>query len=322
MVNKSGDDFPTQYRRGPAKTPRGLLPGRRVYTSLGWGTTAAVAVVLTVVTAGAFLGGGAGTGTGTGNASEQAAQLPTTPDRNTSDSVTEDEGEAPPEDLTEETVQDSTRETDRDSTRDSTERAAVDSADRSTDLGVRAVEPPAPEERDEESVQVREPMALETTPAQSGTPTGERGRRVVSPEPLVDGGTYRVLSGLGTCLDRRYGAKEPGTEVQSFRCNSADAQVFRLHEVADDVWVLRSGLVCLAVAGATPEMGGGVEMATCDASPSQRWAVSGDNGLRQLTAGHSGYCLDIADGRTESGTDVRQWDCNQMPAQQWAFERL
>ncbi|WP_129841629.1 RICIN domain-containing protein [Streptomyces sp. RFCAC02] len=292
MVDEPEKGFASTYRKKPAVAPRGLLPGRRVFTSMGWGVATAVVVSLSVVAAGAVLGGD-----GDPDTTLVSGTLEPTPEQQETEPA---EPAAPTEEETEEAAEEPTEE----------EEPPVEE-----EAPVVQEEPdPEPEIEEEEQ---EEEVEEEDTGAESGTALTET---IQGPEP-VDGQTYRLISGLGTCLDRSNGLTDPGTAVQSFGCNDGDAQRFTLHEVGRDLWMLQSGNVCVGVQDASQDMGGDIRMYTCNESMSQRWSLTevGD-GYFELAAGHSKYCMDVENGKSESWTNVRQWDCNQARAQQWKFE--
>ncbi|MBU6533445.1 RICIN domain-containing protein [Streptomyces sp. NPDC057245] len=290
MVNQPEDEFVTAFRKKPAKAPRGLLPGRRVATTLVWATATVAAVTLGVTAAGAVVGNDR-----TDLAADQqpGPSVSAEPTEKSKPAAEDEKKDAPSEEPTKEQTQ----------------------------AAPPAAAPPAAAQPEPEKSAPASEAADEKDEDDKAKDSAPRKLTAQDKNALVDGKQYKLLSALGTCLDRGSDNGAVGTNVVSWVCTTGGNQTFTLREAGRDLYRLEEGGRCVGVTNASTEAGGNIAMLACNESMSQRWSLTevGD-GYRTLAAGHSRYCMDVEAGKSETGTNVRQWHCNSMRAQQWLLK--
>ncbi|MFR9723407.1 RICIN domain-containing protein [Streptomyces sp. MS19] len=294
MARKPADRFGEAFRRRPALARRGLLPGRRVAVSLLWAAVVASLLGVSALGAGALLDGGSG---------DRVPEPVAAPRPVVEVPAVEPTEEEPTEEPTEEE-----------------EPAEEEPAEEP------APPPPPPvvEEPVEEEEPAEEEPAGEEEPAEE-EPAGEEEPATRSdPAPgLIADGTYHIVNGIGTCLDRSNSRDDPGTVIWSFHCNSSYAQTWQVRAVGDDTYRLETpGGTCAAVQDSSQEMGALIRLNPCSDATAQYWkARDVGDGYVELHAGHSPWCLDVKNGDTTSTAEIRQWHCNNARPERWRFDR-
>ncbi len=118
-----------------------------------------------------------------------------------------------------------------------------------------------------------------------------------------------LVAAGGRCLDLAGGANA-NAPLQLWDCHGRENQRFRL-----DNGQLKSGNLCLDVAGADPRRGARVIAYTCHNGRNQQWEWA--NG--QLRSKLNKRCLDAEGGNTRNGTRLLLWDCHGGANQQFIW---
>ncbi|MDT0308742.1 RICIN domain-containing protein [Streptomyces sp. DSM 44917] len=283
--------FSQAFARRPAVARRGLLPGRRVFTSLAWTAAVILVVTLSVWTAGTLLPGDGGPSEAVAAPRPSAAEeAPATPE------------ETPEPEPTQE-------ETEPERPRERTEEA--EPAD------------PGPETRPDPEPEREPGPEPDPDPEPETRPDPDTPRAGEPEEPaIVSGAVYVLHSGPGGCLDMGPGNSD-GDNVMQWECNGTPNQAFTVRAHGPDHYTLWAKGLCLDVAAASPDAGANVQMAYCSGVAAQDWRFEplGD-GRYRLVSAVSGHCLDVTGGRPEPGTNVIQWTCTGGTPQVWRPERL
>lgn len=140
--------------------------------------------------------------------------------------------------------------------------------------------------------------------------------------PLVAGAVYKLVNPQsGLCLDLPAGNPASGTLLQTWTCNGADPQRYKLVPTGGGYNLVTVGpQKCLGIAGGNPGDGARLEQRECSGGPEQVFGVQlAHDAVYALTLPFSNKCLDMAGNATAQGTPVQQWDCNGVGGQQWAL---
>lgn len=113
----------------------------------------------------------------------------------------------------------------------------------------------------------------------------------------------------GRCLDLAGGARS-GAPLQLWDCHGGGNQRFRLENGQ-----LKSGSLCLDVAGADPRRGARVIAYACHNGQNQQWTWA--NG--QLRSKLNNRCLDVEGGNAGNGARLIVWDCHRGANQRFSW---
>ncbi|NJP66693.1 RICIN domain-containing protein [Streptomyces spiramenti] len=301
MTQEPNPRFADTFARRPTVGRRGLLPGKRVYTSTAWTVAVAALVAATAYGASAVIPGDADEDALVAPvSSSKAPELPDKP-QPSPDAEEEDENEAE-EDLT-----------------DVVQVAPPPVA------AVEQVEP-EPEEEEEEEEQEEEVEEEEEEEEEEAAPPVKSGTVANNAlAALDDGGTYRLRAGTGDnlCLDVAWSVTSSGADLHQWNCNDSTAQQFTLRKDGDDgVFNLQAMGNCIDVNGSSQSPGAKVHQWNCNGTDAQRWRMeSVGDGVFRLRSVVSGHCLDVAGNSSDVGTKIHQWNCNDARAQRWTLER-
>ncbi|GAB2896684.1 RICIN domain-containing protein [Streptomyces mayteni] len=287
MPKQQPERFVDAFTHRPALARRGMLPGRRVFTSLASAAAVAVVVALSAWSLGNVMSGDDETPV----AADLTARIPApepAPER-----------EPAPEPTEEETVEEEPE----------TEEQPP---------------PPAPDPETEETEEpVEEPVEEpEEEPAEEPEPENAE---VVRQENLVPDGVYRLLAGTtdDRCLDVDSSGTENGTNVRQWECNETAAQNFALQSTGELNTYTLTGLGgnCVDIAGDSLDAGANIHMWNCNGGMSQRFRLEPNLNGYILVSTMTSHCVDVMDASTDWGANVHQWLCNRTPAQTWRLER-
>lgn len=304
MTQEPNPRFADTFARRPTVGRRGLLPGKRVYTTTAWSVAVAALVAATAYGASAVIPGDSDTETLVAPVSStKAPSVPDKPAPSVAADEEEDESEAE-EDLT-------------DVIQPPPPPAPVVEQDE-TEEEEEEEEEQEEEEEEEEKEEEKEPEAAKA-PAKTGTVANN------ALAALDDGGTYRLRAGTGAnlCLDVAWSVTSSGADLHQWNCNDSTAQQFTLRkDGADGVYNLQAMGNCLDVNGSSQSPGAKVHQWNCNGTDAQRWRMeSVGDGVYRLRSVVSGHCLDVAGNSSDVGAKIHQWNCNDAGAQRWTLER-
>ncbi|MFX4294052.1 RICIN domain-containing protein [Streptomyces bohaiensis] len=306
MTQEPSPKFADTFARRPTVGRRGLLPGKRVYTTTAWSVAVAALVAATAYGASAVIPGDQEDDTLVAPVS--STKSPATPPKPApspaEEEEEEDENEAE-EDLT-----------------DVIEVAAPPAAVVEEVESEEEEEEEQEEEEQEEDAEA-EQQEKEKAQAKPAAQAGAVANNAVS--ALGDGGTFRLRAGTGDnlCLDVAWSVTSSGADLHQWNCNDSTAQQFTLRKDGDDgVFNLHAMGNCLDVNGSSQSPGAKVHQWNCNGTDAQRWRVeSTGEGVFRLRSVVSGHCLDVAGNSSEVGAKIHQWNCNDAGAQRWTLER-
>jgi outer membrane protein assembly factor BamB len=141
------------------------------------------------------------------------------------------------------------------------------------------------------------------------------------PTAPISNATYQIRlgTGEGLCVDVEGGSTEDAALVQQYTCNGSAAQRWKVVNVANNVYELRSEASdkCLDVAGGSAANGAALQQYTCNGTPAQRWVVAdlGGGAYRLVSQTGSAKCLDVPGGSAQLATKLQQYSCNGSAAQ-------
>lgn len=124
--------------------------------------------------------------------------------------------------------------------------------------------------------------------------------------------TGQVTGIAGKCLDVDHSSAVDGTKVQTYTCNSSDAQMWTVERDG----TLRALGKCLDVSNSGITNGSLAQLWTCNGTGAQQWEPRSGGALVSPEAGR---CLDVPNSSTADGVQVQLYDCNQSAAQQWTL---
>lgn len=147
-------------------------------------------------------------------------------------------------------------------------------------------------------------------------------------------GTYVILSvGSQKAIDVKGGLDKSGTNVQQYRKNNSDAQIWALSKPEGEYWQICCSLTgkVMDIAGAQVTSGTNVQQwDDKDNSRSQRWDIVDSGGtftysgvtynafyIKPSTG--STLALDVAGGSGADGANIRLYTANNSNAQKWIF---
>ncbi|MGI5439239.1 ricin-type beta-trefoil lectin domain protein [Streptomyces shenzhenensis] len=282
--------FAEAFRQRPARAPHGLVPGRRVWVTLGWAAAVSATVTVSAVVA---------AGTGRHDADEittasadrtvpaPTASAPGTP----SPSPESPEPSASESKKTESHVKSDQHRVVRPAAPVTvTQQAPASGGGRSSGAAKSSGEKSAAEKGSTEK-STTEKSATVKAPAQDfSRPLG----------PIV--GRYDAF--VGRCVQL------VGTALQLYPCDGG----------ADQNWqfaangTLRKDGRCLSLAGRSTGDGTRVVMAACDTTNTTQWRYSPGNDIVNVAADK---CLDVANASTAAGTPLQIAWCSGNAAQKW-----
>ncbi len=288
-------DYTTAYTRRPTIAHRGLIPGRRVFTSTAW-TAGLVGVIALSVWAATTLSGG-------GSKEPVAATVDPAPARDTP-SPTD------PEEVQEE-VQDEEPEEEPEPEPEPEETAQEETGQEDT-------QEPEPEPDSTPQAEKEESVDEEADEAPfMGGPGGSM--------PIIDGHDYRLVSAgnENMCVDVANGSAERGANIRLWGCNDGLAQKFIMHWDGYGLeYVLEFRENCVDVQGRSQEVGANIRTWDCNGTMGQTFRLEAQEGLSSysLVATHSNQCMDVNASDFRPGTNIQQWACNGTDAQVFRVE--
>jgi hypothetical protein len=322
-----GPGFAEVFRRRPARAPHGLVPGRRVWITLGWAAAVSATVTLSAVTVrgtvldddgdkGAALAAdsaAASPGRASGTATPSAA--PSTPSSSPSarekHQEKEDAGKGAKAGTREEdaagTGAGSVAHTATDSGAGSGSGSASGSgsgagAGSGSGSGSR---PSSPEPEKHEESGTKEKSGGASTSGSSGGSTGTTAKA-----PAQD-----FSRPLGAIVGR-YGdfqghcVQLAGSALKLYPCDGGADQQWQF---AKDGTLRKNGR-CLSLSGRSTNDGTRVVMAACDTTNVTQWRYSPGNDIVNVAADK---CLDVANASTAAGTPLQIAWCSGNWAQKW-----
>lgn len=281
--------FAEAFRRRPARAPHGLVPGRRVWVTLGW--AAAVSATVTVSAVVAADTGRRGTDEITTASADRATSAPAT--------------SAP-----------------------ATPSPSAESASPSASASASKKAESHPKSDQHRVVQPAAPVTVTQRAPESGggktsggsgssgssskssgeKTTADKGSTVKAPAqdfsrplgPIV--GRYGAF--VGHCVQL------VGTALQLYTCDGGADQNWQF--AADGT--LRKNGRCLSLAGRSTNDGTRVVMAACDTTNTTQWRYSPGQDIVNVAADK---CLDAANASTANGTPLQIAWCSGNAAQKW-----
>lgn len=146
-------------------------------------------------------------------------------------------------------------------------------------------------------------------------------------EGLIEDGTYIIRSAKDTnyVMDIYGGSKASGGNVNLYRYNGSQAQIFRLKHNKDNAYTitnLGSGLV-LDAAGGKANNGTNVQQySSIKGTLAQQWSIEADgDGYKIVSMIDFKHVVDLAGGVTENGRNIQLYEANGSLAQRWYFTK-
>ncbi|WP_410642940.1 RICIN domain-containing protein [Amycolatopsis sp. lyj-346] len=124
----------------------------------------------------------------------------------------------------------------------------------------------------------------------------------------------------GKCADIPSSAKDDGTAVKQYSCNSGWNQQWSVLDLGNGYanLIARHSGKCLDVSDAATADGAAAVQWACNGGTNQQWQLqAADGGYVRLVARHSGKCLDVVSASTADGAAVKQYPCTGVTNQQW-----
>ncbi|MGW0578159.1 RICIN domain-containing protein [Streptomyces sp. NPDC002920] len=277
--------FSEAFARRPARSPRGLVPGRRVWISLGWGgaVAAVCALGIPLVSSGVLTSDG-GDEVAAGSSVLVASPTPSlTPSATPTPTLTPSPRSAPPA-----------------GTAKRTPKAAEEPA------VAQAPNPPGTVATVTATAKAKAPAAKKTSAAKAKTkirttaeptPSQDFSRPVGRISGHYDGFVGKCIQLVGSAL-QLYGCDGGSDQQWSFAANGT----------------LQKGGRCLSLSGRSTGDGTRVVMAACDSTTVTQWRVSGAYDIVNVAADK---CLDVANAGTANGTPLQIAWCSGNAAQKW-----
>jgi beta-glucanase (GH16 family) len=125
------------------------------------------------------------------------------------------------------------------------------------------------------------------------------------------GGTSRIKSNGGRCIDINGGIGNDGTQLQIFDCNTSAAQQWTFS--ADGT--IRGLGKCMDVAGGNTANGTAVQLANCNGGQAQQFRLNASNDLVSVLANK---CVDVNGGINANFTKLILWPCSGAWNQKWS----
>ncbi|TDC06009.1 hypothetical protein E1265_35035 [Streptomyces sp. 8K308] len=292
MPKQQPQRFVDAFADRPALARRGLLPGRRVFTSLGWAVAVATVVSVTGWSMGTFLAGDDGAPeTVAADVPQQPSPEPE-PEPTTEEPEPEEEREEQPEEQPEEEPEQTQEQP-----------------------------PPRPQQQEEQpEVEEEEPEPEREEEPEPETEEADTVRQ----ENVVPDGVYRLMPGTtdDRCLDVDSSGTDAGTNVRQWECNETSAQNFALQSTGtrNTYRLIGLGGNCVDVENGSLDAGANIRMWGCNGAPAQQFRLEPNLNGYVLVSARSGHCMDVMDASVDWGANVRQWECNRTPAQTWRLE--
>ncbi|MEU3278649.1 RICIN domain-containing protein [Streptomyces antibioticus] len=296
--------FADAYRRRPARAPHGLVPGRRVWVTLGWAAaaTAAMSVSASLVTA---ANGGA-------DSQENRASIPVAGIQPHSPQPDASKTPAPSPSPSDSGVE---------AGKEKQEHKEGPAARVQEDPVV--VRPAAPvtvtAEPDDGSAADRTGKGGASSGSNSSTSSGSTGSSGSTNSSGTGSGTSPQGQDFSRPLGRISGHYDPfvgrciqlvGTGLQLFTCDGGADQNWKFNANGT---LGKSGL-CLSLAGRSTRDGTRVVMASCDSSKVMQWRFSPGWDIVNVAADK---CLDVANANPANGTPLQIAFCSGNAAQKW-----
>lgn len=288
------------YARRPVRPSRGLVPGRRVWVTLG--AAGSVAAVIGLVAAVTQDGAGA-VGPSTVAAPADPVfryEVPTDPAYGQSRPTASGDPSTPATDPA--PVAPVAPETPA----APAPPAAAPPAQPPPAAPVQAAPPPA----NPPKTVTTPPPAPKPTPApQQPAPPPPAPQQPAPPPPQPDfPGVPLVNPASNKCLSGSAGSD--GTHVILWGCNG---NVNQKWDILGNGTIQIKGVLCMDAAWGGTANGTLVQIAYCSGNPAQQFTLRG-NALYSKTANK---CVEVRGRATNDGAEMVLWDCNNNPAQQW-----
>ncbi|MYV48099.1 RICIN domain-containing protein [Streptomyces sp. SID2888] len=279
----SSQRFADTFRDKPARAPRGLVPGRRVWATVGWTAAATATVTLSASLAQHVRFGDDGQDATTVTAAS-AAPVAAEPASPSSSEPTPSASSASP--------------------------GEKPAQQKKTVEHITVQQPPVAPDAPRTEEKKTEPTTSDTAekPAKKPTTTTPKTEKAQAPAQDVSGpvgaisGRYDAF--VGKCVQL------VGSALQLYPCNGSADQQWKF---ASDGTLRKNGR-CLTTAGRSTQDGARVVMNTCDATDVMQWRHSAGHDIVNVAADK---CLDVAGADTANGTPLQIAWCSGNAAQKW-----
>jgi hypothetical protein len=293
----AAQSFADTFRRRPARAPHGLLPGRRVWVTLGW--TAAVSATVTL--------SAALTASGVLDRDEEVTTASAGDSLPAGDTAVPAGSSSAPSPTPSPTP---SKEKDGKKEKEKEKAADEDTGGEKGEEGAAVVRPAAPvtvtarpdtDDDGKKSADSAESGSGDSEKSTDTTSTAKRTQDFSRPVGRISG-LYDPF--IGRCIQL------VGSSLQLYGCDGGGDQDWQF---ASD-GTLRKGGRCLSLAGRSTQDGTPVVMASCDSTDVTQWRYSGGNDIVNVAADK---CLDVANAATADGTPLQIAWCSGNSAQKW-----
>lgn len=152
--------------------------------------------------------------------------------------------------------------------------------------------------------------------------------RLPTKDANIQEGDYKIVSAMqdDRVMDVADGSTDRRANIQLYKDNGTEAQVFHIRKGSDGLYVIsskKSGLV-FDIANGSLAKGGNLWQYKVNNTPAQKWFIqeAERKGYVTIINRQSGLCLEAADGSTAKRTNIRQWSKKDTPEQQWKLVRV
>lgn len=147
--------------------------------------------------------------------------------------------------------------------------------------------------------------------------------RLPKKDAKIAEGDYKIVSAMQSdrVMDVADGSVERRANIQLYKDNGTEAQVFHVKKLSDGTYYIqskKSGLM-FDIANGSLVKGGNLWQYKNNGTPAQRWFIQAAerNGYVTIINRQSGLVLEAADGSTAKRTNIRQWSLKDTLEQQW-----
>lgn len=173
-----------------------------------------------------------------------------------------------------------------------------------------------------DSRKVAKPTAGSPTSSAASDESAAPGRHQTAPGSVPSRATQQAPSpgvnvvghASGRCIDVVGGKAVQGARLMIWDCSKAAASQ---HWVFAPDGSMRGLGMCVHLAGGSTAKGTDLELAHCDGSPAQQFAL---NYRRDLVNGPADKCADVRDSDTANGTRLQLWSCAGSDNQKWSMD--
>ncbi|MBB4794816.1 RICIN domain-containing protein [Streptomyces nodosus] len=283
----SSQRFADTFRDKPARAPRGLVPGRRVWATVGWTAAATATVTLSASLAQHVRFGDDGQDATTVTAAS-AAPVAAEPGSPSSSEPTPSASSASP--------------------------GEKPAQQQKTVEHITVQQPPVAPDAPRTEEKKTEPTTSDTAEKPAEKPTKKPA--ATTPKTEKAQAPAQEVSGPVGAISGRYDAfvgkcvQLVGSALQLYPCNGSADQQWKF---ASDGTLRKNGR-CLTTAGRSTLDGARVVMNTCDATDVMQWRHSAGHDIVNVAADK---CLDVAGAGTANGTPLQIAWCSGNAAQKW-----